>query len=143
MEESQIDWTDGTCSVTEHFTVNDCLMLHQWSRLATLEDGYVAEQLEALCATLEQVRELLGCAMNVHCIFRSSAYNKLIGAPEDDVHSKSLACDFDVNEAMTIEAAKEILLPKLEELGIRMEQGTATWIHVDIAPVGVARYFLP
>lgn len=141
---SDIDWTKGNSQVTEHFTVNDCLMLHSWNRLATEADGANLDTLQNLCQVLETIRDSLNCPMNVHCIFRSQDYNKSQGIrPVGDVHSMSMACDFDCNDTMTIQQVKDILEPLLEQLGIRMEQGTSTWVHVDIHPVGHARYFLP
>lgn len=138
-----IDWTDGTDKVTEHFTVQDACMLHHWNRLATADDGMDPAKLQALCEAMEKVRDVLGCPMNVHCMFRSPAYNVEIGAPEHDVHSQNLACDFDCGAALTIQQVKDKLEPLLESMGLRMERGTTSWVHVDTHPVGNARYFNP
>src|SRR5271166_1568596 len=69
------DWTDPTSIVTEHFTVNDCLMLHSWNRLATEADGANFDKLLVLCQVLEKVRDILNCPMNIHCMYRSPKYN--------------------------------------------------------------------
>lgn len=138
-----IDWTDPSCHVTSHFTVKDCLMLHSWNRLATEEDGADFEKLIALCDKMEQVRNVLECEINVHCMFRSQAYNESQKIkPVGDVHSMSLACDFDSNGYLTIEQVKAKLLPVLSTYGIRMEKGTTTWVHIDLHGVGPSgRYF--
>lgn len=139
------DWTNPNDSVTEHFTVNDALMLHEWGRLGTEADGANLDTLQTLCNKLEEVRALLGCPMNVHCCFRSKEYNieqKILLPTGADVHSMSLACDFDCNDTMTIQAVKDLLLPRLEDIGIRMEFGTYSWVHVDLrAPGPSGRYF--
>lgn len=140
-----IDWSDPTSQVTEHFTVNDACMLHKWNRLATTDDGIDTDKLLTLCQKMEEIRALIGFPLNVHCMFRSPDYNKLIGAPPNDVHSQNLACDFDANPHMSCDDVKSLLLPQLEQLGIRMEnngQG-ASWVHVDLHPVVHARFFNP
>src|SRR5208282_3589635 len=129
-----IDWTDRQCQVSTHFTVGDCLTLHAWNRLADIDkDGVILHRLVALCQKLEEIRDILKCPMNVHSIFRSVAYNESQNIhPNADVHSMSIACDFDCEPIMTIEQVKNMLRPSLESLQIRMEKGTMTWIHVDI-----------
>ncbi len=138
-----IDWTNPECRVTEHFKVKDCLMLHSWNRLATEADGADFDKLIALCNKMEQIRNVLGAEVNVHCMYRSQAYNQSQGIkPEADVHSFSLAADWDSNNTYTIQEVKDKLEPLLEELQIRMERGTSTWIHVDLRAVGPSgRYF--
>lgn len=140
-----LDWTKPQDQVTEHFTVSDALMLHSWNRLATEADGASFDQLQNLCNKLEEVRSLLGCPMNVHCMFRSQDYNASQNIkPLADVHSMSLACDFDCNATMSIDDVKNLLLPQLESLGIRLEKGTASWVHVDLRIPGPSgRYFTP
>ena len=134
-----IDWTNPQDQVTEHFTVKDVLFLHNWNRLATADDGANFEKLEALCQKLEEVRAALGCPMSVHCMFRSASYNleqNILPPTGMDVHAMSLACDFDCNSTMSIEDVKAKLQPLLAQLGIRMEFGTTTWIHVDLRAPG-------
>lgn len=138
-----IDWTNPAAQVTEHFTVSDCLMLHSWNRLATEADGADFDKLVALCSKMEEIRTILGCPINVHCMLRSQAYNQAQGIkPVADMHSMNLACDFDCGDAHSIDEAHSILEPQLEQLGVRMEKNTATWIHIDLHPVVNARYFL-
>jgi hypothetical protein len=142
-----MDWTNGSEQVTPHFTVNDCLMLHEWNRLATEADGADFDKLTALCQILEQVRSALGVPMSVHCIFRSTAYNlaqNILPPTGADVHSFCQAVDFDCNSNFTIQEVKDKLEPLLEQLNIRMEKGTTTWVHIDIHSIGPSgRYFTP
>lgn len=129
-----INWNDETCQVTSHFTVRDCLYLHAWKRLSNIDtEGVLVQRLIALCQCLEAIRDILQCPMNVHSMFRSEAYNISQNImPSQDVHSQSLACDFDCLPVYTVEEVKNILRPRLESLGIRMERGTTTWIHIDM-----------
>jgi hypothetical protein len=138
-----IDWTNAQSQVTDHFTVGDALTLHQWNRLATEADGADFDALVTLCQKMEEIRTFLGCPINVHCMYRSPAYNQLIGAPTNDVHSQSLAADLDCNGSFTIDELHSKLEPVLEQYGVRMERGTTSWIHLDLHPVGNARYFNP
>jgi uncharacterized protein YcbK (DUF882 family) len=142
------DWTNPQDQVTDHFTVSDACILHQWKRLANESDGMdeaMQEKLTALCQNMEQVRSILGCPINVHCMFRSPAYNQLIGAPANDVHSMGMACDFDCNPHMSTDDVKAALMPQLAALGLRMENNGpgATWVHLDNHPVMNARFFNP
>lgn len=141
-----IDWTDPKCQVTAHFTVADCLMLHSWNRLANeTQDGVTnggKARLITLCQKMEEIRGILECSINVHCMYRSPDYNaQVVKAIPNDVHAQFLACDFDCNGHHTIDEVHSILEPKLEALGIRMERNTPTWVHIDLHAVGNARYF--
>lgn len=144
-EQPQIDWADGACRVTPNFTVAECLTLHAWNRLGTELDGANFEKLITLCQKMEEIRAILGCGINVHCTYRSSQYNieqKILLPTGMDVHAMSLAMDWDADEKYTIQEVKDILEPKLEELGIRMERGTDSWIHTDLHQPGASgRYF--
>lgn len=138
-----IAWANELCDVTGHFTVKDALMLHSWNRLGTEQDGADFGKLITLCEKMEQIRDILGCPINVHCMFRSQDYNNAQNIkPAADVHSMSLACDFDCNGHLSIQEIKDRLEPLLEDLKIRMEYGTTTWVHIDLHEVGPSgRYF--
>jgi hypothetical protein len=141
-----IDWSDETCQVTSHFTVKDCLYLHGWQKLACVKNsGVKTERIVFLCQKLEEIRALLNYPINVHSFFRSISYNESQGIkPSDDVHSESIACDFDCAPFLSIQEIKDKLRPHLEILNIRMEKGTETWVHVDIrAPGPSGREFTP
>lgn len=145
-DEPAIKWDDPLCSITQHFLVGDAMALHSWNRLANESDGLTEEgkaKLIVLCQKMEEVRAFLGCAMNVHCMFRSQKYNQeVVKAIPNDVHAQFLAIDFDCNSTMTIEQVKAKLEPVLEKFGLRMERGTTTWVHLDLrAPGPSGRYF--
>ena len=141
---SNTDWTNEYSQVTDHFTVKDALYLHAWNRLATEADGANFDQLTVLCQKMEEVRSLLGCPIKVHCMFRSPDYNQAQGIKPNDVHSLNLACDFDCLPQLSFDDAKSKLEQELENLNIRMEKGTTSWIHLDLrAPGPSGRYFTP
>lgn len=141
-----IDWSNPNSSITQHFTVGNALMLHQWNRIATEKDGVTPEvqsNIKALCEKLEQVMQILGCGMNIHCIFRSVEYNQeVLHSLPHDVHSMGEGIDMDCGPHYTIQQVKDKLEPLLNQLQIRMEYGTSSWIHLDIHSVGPSgRYF--
>lgn len=137
---SDIDWTNGACKVSNHFTVAEAITLHSWNRLANESDGLtdqVKAEIVKLCSIMDQIRDLIGCPMNVHCIFRSVQYNQeVLHSLPKDVHSMGMAIDWDANSHYTIEQAKEKIRPVLEQFGLRLEGGTTTWIHNDTHALG-------
>jgi hypothetical protein len=141
----EINWESATCNITQHFLVGDAIALHSWNRLATAEDGLTEDgkaKLVVLCNKMEEIRKILNCPITVHCMFRSQKYNQeVVKAIPNDVHAQFLAVDFDCNGHHTIDEVHAILEPLLEQLGIRMERNTPTWVHIDLHPVGNARYF--
>ena len=144
-----IDWTDETCQITEHFTVKEALYLHQWERLGNETDGLnddIKNNLINLCGVMEKIRALLGnIPIKVHCMYRPPAYSQLVGGTAHDVHVTGLACDFDSMPDMTCDKIKELLVPQLEALNIRLENNGlgALWCHIDTHPVISQRYFNP
>ena len=135
-----IDWTKATAMVTKHFTVAEAISLHSWNRLANEDDGLTDEIKANLIKTfemMESIRTIIGCSINVHCGFRSVKYNEeVLKSLPHDVHAAGMAADWDANSCYTIEEAKEKIRPHLEELNIRLEGGTTTWLHNDWHAVG-------
>jgi hypothetical protein len=134
-----INWTDPDCQVSEHFTVKDCLWLATWGRLATEDDGFDLSMQNTILKTVqmaEDIRAILGVPMSVTSMFRPSGYSPIVGGTAHDVHTRGEAIDFTTEPNLSIEDAKSLLRPKLEELGIRLEKGTTTWCHCDSHAVG-------
>lgn len=130
------------------FRWGELLNLPQWKRFATAEDGLTEEildNLNKLSLKMDDIRRFLNCPVNVHSAYRSPEYSKLVGGSETDVHTQGLAMDFDVLPIFTCDQVKEKLLPKLDELNIRMENNGlgSGWIHIDIKDLqpGHKRYF--
>ncbi len=141
-----IDWTKPGEYVSEHFTVRECLWLPTWHRMATEADGLtdeIKQNIVKLCGILERVRTILGCPLTIHSIYRPPEYSKLVGGTEHDVHTTGQAADMDFGDHMSTDDAKKILLPKLEDLGLRMEDNgpASSWVHLDEHPVIHSRFF--
>ena len=151
-----LDWTDSTVQVSTHFTVKEALWLPQWHRLANEQDGLSPDLYAAIfgfCATLDKIRDFLGCSMNIHCLYRPGPYSVLVGGHATDVHTMGIAVDFDCSSMMSCDQVKSKLLPKkddgtfdysiMEGFGIRMEDNGAGagWVHLDTHPVIHARFF--
>lgn len=141
------DWSNPSSMVSRYFSVKEALWLPKWDRLANEADG-LNEDLKLLLIKsfliFDDVRELLGCPMNVHSGYRPGSYSVLVGGSMNDVHSRGQAVDFDCAPEYSIEDARTILLPNLAKLGIRLERGTTTWLHADTrAPGPSGRFFIP
>lgn len=149
-----IDWTTGSCQITEHFKVYDCLYLPQWDRLATESDGLnddIKNNLISLCNKMEEIRKFLGNKfIHVHCMYRPLEYNNLVGGSPTSAHLLGKAIDYHVDTLSNNKGCDDIralLLPKLIEFNIRMEDISSkparNWVHNDMAPVLGNRYFKP
>lgn len=150
----QINWSYSTSKVSTHFTVNDCLYLHKWSRLANDSDGLddtIKENLINLCAKMEVVRHFLGDkSIIVHCTYRPEFYNQLVKGAKNSSHKFGLAIDFHVDGYEGNEGCdkiRQLLIPQLEDFGLRMEdtsdKSQRDWVHLDISMPHPNRYFKP
>lgn len=141
-----LDWNNPDSMVSKYFSVKSCLYLPTWKRMATEADGLndtVKSNLMTLCAKMDQIRELLGFPINIHCAYRPPEYSKLVGGTDHDVHTMGMAIDFDGDPHMTCDEIKAKLLPLLEEMGLRMEDNGAGshWVHLDTHAVVHNRFF--
>jgi hypothetical protein len=151
---SKIDWTDPKSQVSTNFNVKDCLYLPTWGRLANESDGLtdeIKENLVNTCAKMEVIRIVGGNKpIKVHCMFRPPMYNKIIGGATRSAHLTGEACDFSwLNESTNkgCDDFRSLLIPKLEDLDIRMEDLSAktsrAWVHIDTKKPSPNRYFKP
>jgi hypothetical protein len=80
---------------------------------------------------------------------RTLNYNLYIGSTaKNSAHIRGAGVDFHVKgfkSALKCAEIRKKLLPKLEELGLRMEDINGDWIHLDTYPVkkGGRRFFKP
>lgn len=143
-----LDWSNPLARVSTHFSVQDCLFLHKWNRMATIEDGldyFIKNNLLLLCNTLDKIINDLGIPFNVHSMYRPPEYSLLVGGTKTDVHTLGVAIDFDSHPIYTTDEVKSMLISVLPNYGIRMENNGkgASWIHIDNHPVGHNRFFIP
>lgn len=149
------DWSNPSGKISEYFTVKDALMLREWDRLATEDDGLNEEIKSNILKTakkLDVIRKFINKPILVKSWLRPSKYNVAIGGAPKSAHMDGLAVDWwtDQNGDGSLngddcDLLKEALMPKLEEWGIRMEDNGkgARWIHIDLKPVKKARFFKP
>lgn len=141
-----IDWTNSMNMISQYFSVREALWLPQWGRLATEADGLTDEIKNALIdlsSKMDQIRDLLGYPMHVTSCYRPPSYSVLVGGSATDPHTKGMAMDFTPEPFASCDHVKAILEPQLEKYSLRMERGTINWVHLDMMPVGHARYFNP
>jgi hypothetical protein len=157
-----VDWTDPKAKLSKYFTVREALWLPTWGRMATTDDGLDDDAKEALWRFfneyMDAVRSAIGKPVSVHVTFRPAKYNKEIGgaassshmARRDKTYGLIAACDFSAdatseNLGKDCDAIRALLKPKLEALGIRMEDNGdgSTWVHVDNRAPGPSGRFFP
>ena len=97
---------------------------------------------------MELIRYYVGAPIFVTSGLRPGKYNEYIGGAKRSQHTMGKACDFWVvgyEGKDGSDAVRELLKPKLEDFGIRMENlPGATWVHIDLRKPGKSgRYFKP
>jgi len=140
--EQEIDNTH----ITAHFTWKEALFLPTWNRVANENDGLSQEiktNLIDIFGILEKIRSLLGNRpISVHCAYRPSKYNSVIGGATRSAHVQGKAVDFSI-AGISCDEVRAILVPRLDELMIRMEKlNGSNWIHIDTNKTR-PRYFIP
>lgn len=132
---------------SEFFTWQEALLLKSWGIYAVPTDDYVLRNIMTLAMRMDSIRKIIGSPLIVTSWYRPPEYNKLIGGARKSSHMMGQACDFIVNK-ISAKECREILLPHLVSLDIRMEQlDDANWVHVDINcdkfTLPEKRYFKP
>lgn len=151
-----INWSNTLDKISRYFQVHEGLFLPRWNRLANESDGLTEDSktgLMSLFQKLDQVRDLLGVPIIVHCGFRPPKYNLLVCGAENSAHIARMilvdgkkyyiaAVDFHplfsgLEIGAQCDKGKKMIESELESLGLRMEQNGegAPWIHLDSRPV--------
>jgi len=144
-----------TEKISKYFTLGEATYLPKWNtnHIPTEEE---LTNLRRLAAVLDAVRDYIGSPIIVHVWIRPEAancvnsdhngqsYNKLVGGASRSLHRYGLACDFHFKE-IGCDDAKILLMPKLEDFGLRMEDNGAGagWIHLDLGKPNPNRFFKP
>lgn len=113
--------------VTKNFT---------WNEVFTNEikaDGYpmleVFNNAYKLARVLQEARDKIGKAFNIHCWVRQIPHNKRAGSTaKRSAHINGCAVDFDVTGLTPAQVRAKLL--ELD-LPLRIEANTPTWVHVD------------
>ena len=153
-----IDWGNPHCKISNYFSVGEAIYLPSWNRLANINDGLNDDAKNSLLfmfQKMDQIRELLNVPIIVHVAFRSVAYNCLVKGALNSSHiaraTNIAAVDFHPlleadNQVEKCNLGRAIIMPDLEYLGLRMENGDNNpWIHLDCHPLpnGGSRFFKP
>jgi uncharacterized protein YcbK (DUF882 family) len=133
--------------ISKYFTYKEALWLPQWNRCATSEDGLTddhIQNLKELFTKMDEVREFFGAPVIVHVSFRPQIYNAQVNGSKRSAHMEGKAVDFHV-KGLNCDDARAKLLPKLDELGFRMENlPNSGWVHLDTRVPGPSgRFFKP
>lgn len=146
----QVNWADPKSKISKYFTVGEAIQLREWKRLANESDGLtekVKENLYNIFQKMDTIREFIGKPIFVRSAYRPSAYNVAIGGAAQSAHMADKeygAVDWWTDadgdgdkDGEDCDKLKELLMPKLKEWGLRMEDNGkgARWIHVDNKPV--------
>ena len=154
-DDEPLDWTNPSSKISQFFTVKDALMLREWGRLADDRDGLTDEIKSNILKTakkLDTIRLFINKPIFVKSWLRPSEYNVFIGGAKKSAHMDGLAVDWWTDESgdgkldgEDCDLLKEILMPKLGEWEVRMEDNGkgARWIHIDLKPVKNSRFFKP
>lgn len=132
---------DPKIPITPHFTWHEALWLPAWEvmHLPTAEE---IKSIGLMSHKMELVREWLEVPLNIHCWIRPTCvnapgskwdkrnYNAFVGGAPGSAHIEGNAVDFNPI-GMDCGSARMILMNKLEEFQIRMENTEGNWVHCD------------
>lgn len=167
-----IDWNDKKSKISKYFTIEEALYLPSWG-VYHIPSEKEKENIIKTAEKMDKVREFIGKPINVNCWIRPTKaninkeikinknnltdtqkralkdlnYNLFIGSTSiNSAHIYGLAVDWACYAYMGVSGCKklrDILEPKLEEFGIRMEDIKGNWIHNDLYPVVKKRFYKP
>lgn len=155
-KKEEIDWNNPKSMLSTHFNVHETTYLPSWD-IFHLPSEKEKDNILKMVEKMELVREYLGNPIHVHCWirpkivnnpkshFNGKNYNQAVRGAPGSAHCEGLATDFHVSR-MTCSEVRTVLLPKLEEFGIRMENiNSEGWVHLDCRnPLpGKSRFFRP
>jgi zinc D-Ala-D-Ala carboxypeptidase len=125
----------GISEMSENFLLSE--FLHSDTAIScgveNLPSWEDVDRLAQLAEVLEQVRAILGAAIQVSSGFRCPAVNEAVGGVSDSAHLFGLACDFVAPEFGDVTDVVSALEPHLVELGIDQLIHEGTWIHLGLA----------
>lgn len=150
----QIDWTNPEQKISKYFSVKEALYLPSWKVLHIPNEQEKANILKT-AEVMDKIREFLGKPISVHVWLRPTLnnpshakhgqdYNLFIKGAKASAHKVGLAVDWSCRD-YTCDKVRELLLPKLEEFNIRVEDlPGSNWVHTgtDWKP-GKSRFFKP
>lgn len=128
----------------KYFKWKEALFLPSW-QIHVLPTAAQKSNIIEFAKKADMVREYIGLPMIITSWLRPKIYNAMIGGSKKSQHMKGMAIDFKC-PGVSADDLRDLLEPKLEEFGIRMEKlPGASWVHIDghePLPFG-SRYFVP
>ena len=142
-DEHLYKFLDSTIPSCKNFKWKEFLWLPKW-KIHVLPDEEVFFNLIMTANKMQHIRDILKQPIKITSGYRPKEYNVLIGGATKSAHILGLACDFQVKD-IPAKDVREILLPHLEKLDIRMEDHKGNWTHIDLIPVSPKgkRFFKP
>lgn len=117
--------------IATNFKLGEAIYLPSW-QIYAVPDEMIYRNILRMAAKLQLVRDHFSRPINIHCWWRPREYNKFIGSKcVNSPHLTALAIDFDVDGLDCVEVQLE-LEKHLEEYDLYMEDGTQTWVHIDL-----------
>jgi len=116
------------------FTWAEALFLRKWAFHAYPADD-VVENIIKIALVLQMIRNFYDKRIYVHSWYRPDAYNQFVHGAPFSAHRSGLAVDFHV-DGYTCKDVRSYLEPRLEQFGIRMEDKTMNWVHIDARDPG-------
>lgn len=123
-----------TVKLTEHFTLEEFTFSQTAVRngIDNTPSKEIIENLKITANGMEQVRSILGAAINISSGYRCFNLNRIISKSSNSAHLDGYAADF-ICPAF---GAPEQIVKKLKESGIKVDQCImeGTWVHISFAP---------
>lgn len=121
-------------NLSEHFTYEELTHSDLAVRkgIDNTPSAATVENLKLLCATLEDVRTLIGVPMHVNSGFRSPSVNRAVGGSAVSAHCQGYAADFIAPEYGTPQEVARAI----RDSGIKFDQliFEGTWCHLSVDP---------
>jgi hypothetical protein len=136
---------DQLIPYSANFRWREALFLREWG-LYVYPTQTIYQNILKSAQMLEAIRGQCGNKpITVKSWYRPQAYNDEIGGRHLSSHLEAIAVDFSV-ATLTCDRVREILMPSLERLKMRMEDNPGSdWVHSDLRtpPPGGKRFFKP
>lgn len=116
---------------SQYFRWREALWLPKWEVYAHPEDSLVASGIIKVSHKMDLIRAFFNRPIEVHSWYRPPKYNELIGGAAMSAHMSGLAVDFFVHD-MESPDVRDVLIHKLEEFDIRMENMETPHVHIDV-----------
>lgn len=135
---------DELINGSKYFRWGEVLWLRQWGvHVIPSDDQYLG--MLAFVKKMDYIRKYLGVAVIIKSGIRPHIYNQKIGGSFYSAHRLGQAVDF-YTKKISADRIREILLPILDDLNIRMEDlPGSNWVHIDNRDPGSSgkRFFKP